>query len=261
MRSMTAYAESIKRNKDYTIRIALRSVNSRYLDILIYGLPQEDVCLEWRIKQLIAKKIKRGRIEVFMKIFPQKYQKMRINIPAIKRYLSQMKNLSQQLKISSDISLRELLTLPEAIQTELSSIPVNRNLLLSAINDTLSKALLFKIKEGENIKRDIVKNITILRKNLKSIIKLKPKISEGEITKEDIDEEVALIGFYLNRLYELAMAKTSVAKGKKMDFVTQEILRELNTASAKSKDVKLAGVLLESKNVLEKIREQIQNIE
>ena len=104
-------------------------------------------------------------------------------------------------------------------------------------------------------------NLASLRQNIESIKKAVPAPVKEVNGKEDINEEISLASFYLNKLDKTINAKTEKPKGKSLDFLTQEILRELNSASSKTKNRNIAPLIVESKNYLERIREQAQNVE
>ena len=108
----------------------------------------------------------------------------------------------------------------------------------------------------------MLKNLKRLKENMAQVKKHKPPPQKTENNnKEDIDEEVSLISFYINKLESQVNSSKADPKGKAMDFLTQEILRELNSASSKTKRKIVSSLIVESKTYLERIREQAQNIE
>jgi uncharacterized protein YicC (UPF0701 family) len=125
----------------------------------------------------------------------------------------------------------------------------------------LKKLVSFKKEKGRAIEKEISKNLSLLDSNITKIKKNKKKPLKETDGKEDIDEELSLIGFYSQKLKKIISKKKQIRKGKVIDFLTQEILRELNAASSKTKQQILATLIVEAKNYLGRIREQAQNIE
>jgi uncharacterized protein YicC (UPF0701 family) len=257
---MTAYASVFRRARDQTVQIVLRSLNFKYLDISIHNLPTENILLEEKIKRQIKAKICRGKIEVFVFLSRPQTKNIYINQEAIARYLSQIKTLAKKHKLRADINIGDLLNLPQVISWQKETrgdVP----LIFAALKEGLNKLLEFKKKEGLAIKREITNNLTKLKNNVGRIKKQKPKINQMENGKEDIDEELSLTAFYIAKMENKVQAKQLAPKGKSLDFLTQEILRELNAASSKTKKKQPALLIVEAKNYLERIREQAQNLE
>ena len=259
MRSMTAYARVYKKQKEDFLEVTIRSLNSRYCEVLIHGIPQENVFIEDRVRKIIKDKIERGRIEVY--ILYKKYMQytVEINEKLIGEYISALNRVSRKFHLSREWKGGDFITLPGVVSLK-EDKQFSTNELLEVIKKAAAKLLEFKEKEGKTIAREIVKNFTKLEKNAEEISRLKPR-EVKEDNKDDIDEEVSLLMFYLKKMKGLIYKKSKKAKGKNIDFLSQEILRELNTASAKTRHSELSYLLVESKNCLEKIREQTQNIE
>jgi uncharacterized protein YicC (UPF0701 family) len=159
------------------------------------------------------------------------------------------------------VRLADILHLPHVVYWQ-EKETLNDHVLLPAVRQALQKLVEFKEKEGRAIKKQIIANLKKLKSNANKIKVVKPKAYSGvENNKEDIDEEVSLLRFYIKRLENKVNAKGNQPIGKSIDFLTQEILRELNAASSKTKQKKCAALIVESKNYLERIREQAQNIE
>jgi len=257
---MTAYASVYKGKNLESAQVVLRSLNFKYLDILIHNLPPEDILLEEKIKQEIKKRIYRGKVEVF--IFSAKLQAKEIFIDEkiISQYISQMKILARKYSLRPEIGITDILKLPQVVSLEQKSSRV-QDFVLPAAKEALARLLEFKEKEGEAIKEEMTKNLDKLEGNVQRIKKQKPKIRHMENGREDIDEELCLISFYISKLKNKIETKKLEPKGKSIDFLTQEILRELNAASSKTKRKTPALLIVEAKNYLERIREQTQNIE
>jgi uncharacterized protein (TIGR00255 family) len=260
MRSMTAYASVHKRKKNQSVQIILRSSNFKYLDVFTHGLPPEDILLEEKIKRQIKKNSFRGKIEAFIFMTKPQAKNIYIDEATVAKYILQTKALSKKYKLKYEIGMSDILNLPQAISWEQKGRGDDQ-LVMTALKDALGKFSEFKRREGKVIKKEMVENITKLKSNIRKIKKQKPKIKKDENGKEDIDEEISLMSFYVNKLEDRINSKKSEPLGKSIDFLTLEILRELNASSSKTKKKGLALLIVEAKNYLERIREQAQNVE
>lgn len=260
MKSMTAYATVCKRKDAHTVQVTLRSLNFKYLDIPVRNLPVESILLEEEIKREIKKRVFRGKVEVFVSFSEPKAKKVCIDKGVVAKYISQMKALARKHKVRSDINISDIVGLPQVVFWEQKSGP-DRSLIGPAVKEAIAKLLEFKKKEGRVIKKEMLSNLNKLRSNMIRIKASKPQIASSENGKEDIDEEISLSTFYIAKLEKKINSKAQGPKGKAIDFLTQEILRELNAASSKTKKRIPALLIVESKNYLERIREQAQNVE
>lgn len=260
MKSMTAYAHVYKKEKTQNLQVVLRSLNFKYLDIAIHNLPPEAILLEEKIKKEIKKKIYRGKIEVY--IFQKKPGESKIHIDEtnLADYIAHIRRLAKKYNFKADLSMRDLLSLPQVVYSEEKSQSED-GLILPAVKEGVVKLLEFRKKQGRIIRHEVLKNLKQLKDHVSAIKKNKPPVSNGTNNKDDIDEEISLMSFYLNKLGSKVGAKSALPKGKALDFLTQEILRELNAASSKTKAKKVALLIVEAKSYLERIREQAQNIE
>jgi len=260
MRSMTAYASAQRSKGTQTVQVILRSLNFKYLDVCIHNLPVEDILLEEKVKREIKKRIHRGKIEVFIFSAKPQTKKIYFDEGVVSRYIAQVKALGKKHNLKADINISDILSLPQAISWGHRG-KSDEGLMLSVMNEALSRFLKFKEKEGRAIKKEIKDNLSKLKSNVEKIKKQKPKASKSENGKEDIDEELSLTLFYISKLESKINSKKLVPQGRPVDFLTQEILRELNAASSKTKKKNLALLIIEGKNYLERIKEQAQNIE
>ena len=260
MKSMTAYASAQRSRGNQTIQIILRSLNFKYLDICTHNLPAEDILLEEKIKREIKKKVHRGKVEVFVFSAKPQGKKIYVDEEIVSRYIAQIKGLGKRHNLKPNINISDILSLPQAISWGHRG-KSDEGLMLSVVKEALDRFLRFKEKEGRAIKKEIKDNLNKLKSNVEKIKKQKPKVSKNENGKEDIDEEISLMSFYINKLESKINSKKQIPQGKPIDFLTQEILRELNAASSKTKKKNPALLIVEGKNYLERIREQAQNIE
>ena len=260
MKSMTGYAAVHKTGKSFSVQIVMRSFNFKYLDINVRNLSAEDILLEEGIKRQIKKRVSRGKIEVFIFLEEQKKKKVLIDEETVAKYISQAKSLAKKYKLKADITISDILNLPQAISWE-QKRKGHQAFVLGILAKTLDSFIAFRKKEGAAIQREMLFNLGNLKNNILKIKKAKPSVSVMENGKEDIDEELSLISFYIKKVNATIKAAQLITKGKSIDFLTQEILRELNAASSKTKRKASALLIVEAKNYLERIREQTQNIE
>lgn len=260
MRSMTAYASARKSRGDQAVQVILRSSNFKYLDICTHNLPAEDILLEEGIKREVKKRVCRGKIEVFIFSAKPQVKKVYVNEDIVARYVTKIRALGKKYKLKSDIGISDVLGLPQAVSWG-CRCKSDSGLILSAVKEALVRFLRFREKEGQVIKREIKSNLGKLKGNVLAIKRQKPKANHSENGKEDIDEEISLALFYINKLESKINSKKWTPQGRAVDFLTQEILRELNAASSKTKKKPLALLIIEGKNYLERIKEQAQNIE
>jgi len=260
MKSMTAYASVQRSRGAQTVQVILRSLNFKYLDICIHNLPAEDILLEEKIKREIKKKVSRGKVEIFIFSAKPQAKKIYVDEGVVSRYIAQIKALGKRHNLKANINVSDILNLPQAISWRHRG-KSDESLTLSVVKEALDRFLRFKEKEGRAIKKEIKDNLGKLKNNVEKIKKQKPEVSKAENGKEDIDEELSLMSFYISKLEGKINSKKWIPQGKPIDFLTQEILRELNAASSKTKKKNPALLIVEGKNYLERIREQAQNIE
>lgn len=258
MRGMTSYARAERRGEGLYCELVVRSINSRYLEVYT-RLPTEAGFLEEAFKKDIKKRITRGRIEVHVYLEIQPKQRLTLDKNLLFQYYHQMQIIARKLGSTQKIDTNNLLLLPGIIHLQ-ERRHVDNRLIISVFKKALDHLIAFKEKEGALIKKEIVKNLKKIKTNVR-YIKANTRPSLEDETSKDIAEEIALILFYVNKLEKLALSKKHGACGKTIDFFTQEILRELNAASSKSKKKNISWRLVEMKRFLERIREQAQNIE
>jgi len=259
MRSMTAYASCDKNKSSHTVQVIIRSFNYKYLDVYTNSFSPDDILLEELVKREIKKKIYRGKVEVFIFSSKPSVGEIYVDEKIAGRYISQIKALAKKYKVKADINMSDILSLPQVVSYQKID-KGRRAFILSVLRQALDKLIKFKEKEGMAIKREILKNLSRIQNNINEIKQKTLQISRTENDKEDIAEEISLSSFYLKKL-EKKINVNSPTKGKAIDFLTQEILRELNAASSKTKKRIPALLLVETKNYLDRIREQAQNIE
>lgn len=260
MRSMTAYAAAEEKTKQGKVKIILRSLNFKYLDISFYNLPQQAFVLEEKMRDAIKKVVTRGKIEVYFYQGGGQAGQFFINKKEFGNYVKQMKKLAGDFSLDSQIPVLGILNLPGVVCASRNK-NFSKTRVLLVLKEALAKLVIFKEEKGRAIEREMLKNLGNIDKNIERIIKDK-KVAKGEEElKEDIDEEVALIKFYSKKLKQAIALKKQLRKGKEIDFLSQEVLRELNASASKTRKEGIASLIVEAKNYLGRIREQAQNIE
>lgn len=288
---MTGYGEGIASKSGITIQTEITSVNKKQLDIQL-SLPKNLICFESDIQKQIKKMVSRGRINGLVKIISSSRPlvEVEINRPLLSSYEDAINEIAGKNNPKNDISLSTIITQPDIIQ--LKPVLSDNNLLNEILHKSLAKAISslikMKKKEGEELKFDICKRIEklsnlveiidkrspIVKKNYKKKLTSRLK-SEGfeklmndeRVLKEvalygersDITEEIVRIISHLKQMNSHLESKKSV--GRALDFLCQELFREINTICSKADDLKIIKSAVTFKIELEKIREQSQNVE
>ncbi len=260
MRSMTAYSAAEEKNKSGKIKIVLRSLNFKYLDVSFFNLPQHALGLEEKIREEVKKAITRGKIEVYLYQDGGRAGSFQINKERFGSYARQLKALTKEFKLNKEIDALDILGLPGVVSAG-GEKSISKTRVLFVLKKALERLIKFKEEKGKAIKKELLKNLNLLDVNIEKIKRNKKKSLGEEESREDIDEEIALIIFYSKKLKQTINAKRQVRKGKGIDFLSQEVLRELNASASKTRDQFLANLIVEAKNYLGRIREQAQNIE
>lgn len=293
--SMTGFGMAAGNTPLGHFQVEIKSVNSRYLE-LNFRIPPQLVKLEFNLRQLISSKIQRGKIDVFIKWeeSPSAKPKLKINEVAIKELHRQVTKLAETIDAKAEINLAQLLQLPGCVEIEEPVVDEKqlwRNL-QKLVKQALDKCHQFRVREGKSLQRQLSRSLKLLRHNYSEIIELKDcvvenyrqrlrekvaefnknndfKIDNGRLEAEvlffadkaDITEELTRIKAHLEAFKQYLTDKHKGQVGKALDFLTQEILREINTLASKTRDTQVAQRVLLMKNEIEKIREQVQNIE
>lgn len=290
IKSMTGFGKSSLINEKREYQMEMKSVNHRYLDINI-RLPRPLIFLEETIKKEIAAKIQRGKIEVFV-TFNNKEQdseKITINKELAKTYIKQLKELAEESQISTEINVLEIVQMPDVLNISMEQDEeVLKKEIIELTQRTVEKLLEMRKFEGKKIAEDLENRIEDINKKIikisaistrlieEYIVKLEKRIKEllqtDEIDKNrlaqevviyadkcSIEEEITRLKSHINQFKELLCTEGAI--GKKIDFLIQEMNREINTVGSKANQLEIIDVVVDVKTELENIREQIQNIE
>lgn len=291
LKSMTGFARSEGVTELGKLYIEIRSLNHRYCDINV-KLPKRLTAYENRIKEIIRSQISRGKIEVVFRFENTSEEKgqLYVDLSLAEEYYKAFQLLKDKLNLKDEITLQMLSCIKDLISIREETVDIEPY--WKEIDQILRRSLeeidLMKRREGEFLAKDIKKRVeeigrglTIikkqfpirfeayqnrLRERVKKIlngIEIEPLRMEQEIAliaeRTDITEEIVRIESHISQFLNLLECEESV--GRKMEFLLQEINRELNTISSKVNDAEISQIIVKLKNELEKIREQVQNIE
>lgn len=290
IKSMTGYGKAnlIKDTRTYTVEI--KSVNHRYLDISI-KMPKSLNYLEEEIKKEISKKVKRGKIDVFINFEDSKIdaKEIKINKEIAKIYIKELKELAQEENITDDISITKIAMFPDVLTMQ--NIQEDENIkpeLIETIDIAVKQLINMRKTEGKKISQDLLSRIELINKKNKEIssistglideyvVKLEKRIKEllkeQEIDKTRIAQEVVIYADKCSIEEEITRLESHImqfkqflnsdeAIGKKIDFLIQEMNRETNTIGSKANSLEITNEVINIKTQLENIREQVQNIE
>lgn len=289
---MTAYASSESTKDELTVSVEIRSYNSKYLDIAL-RMPHKYLCLENKIKSMISDKVLRGRIEIKLQIIDDSEDAYIFDIDEHRAlaYINVLSKLKNRFNINTDISLDLMVNTGGVIKpVEVSKdIDVCWDKLKTCINIALDGLNAMRKKEGDFIVRDFINRLDFIEKSLDKIKKesenllfyyqerLKERINaltQGMIDidpariaqeaaffadRSDISEEIVRVESHIKEFRFIMDSEESA--GRKLNFLLQEFSREFNTMGAKAGNSNVSHIIVAVKSELEKIREQVQNIE
>lgn len=288
--SMTGFGRGEAKGKMGTVVVETKSLNHRYLEV-VYRLPSSLLVLEDKMRDLIQKRCKRGRITVSVSFEKDgELVGLKVDEKRAKQYYQMASQLKKELGLSSDIGLGELLSLPEVVRVETTKEELQE--LWAQTREALEKAvaqlLQTREEEGKALAIDLLKRVGLLERELGKISKRLPLVIKqyrqrlqgrleelmnggaldpGRLEQEivffvegsDITEEVTRIRAHLEALQKAMALKEEV--GRRLDFIAQELQREVNTIGQKSRDIEISQSVIQMKGEIERIREQVQNIE
>jgi len=288
IRSMTGFGNAVAESGNRTITVEIKSVNSKFFDLSL-RLPSAYKDKDLELRSELAKDLERGKVDVSIQVdSPDAPKKTSVNVALVKAYYEELKSLSNDLQLGNSDYLSLILKMPEVLSTDKA---VGDEKEWKLLKSTLGKALdafqVFRKNEGKSIEKDFKGRIHEIESRLKDIEKIEPgriaalrkKLSAGleefiqannidrnrfeqelifYIEKIDISEEKVRLRSHCD--YFLETMNESTSNGKKLAFITQEIGREINTIGSKANDADIQKLVVEMKDELEKIKEQILNV-
>ena len=292
MKSMTGFGRGAVTEANFNVSVELKTVNNRYLDLNL-RLPHELQTLEAPIKKLISNRLSRGRIEVYLNYERATEIQYELNRPLISGYLSALKELQDEFQLNGEPDLNSIARLPNVLQTKKDDLTPEfiwgvEQAFETALNelesmretegDSLNTELNFRLSEIENrlpvIKAEtanvaeeyqqrLTKRITELLSKTGAQIELDQTRLVQEVAyladRSDISEEITRLKSHIEQFRAIMDEEKEV--GKRLDFLTQELNREANTILSKSNNLIIKENGLAIKSEIEKMREQVQNIE
>jgi len=291
MKSMTGFGCGEALNDDLIYRVEVASVNRKQADIVV-NLPRELSALDSRIRKQVSEVVSRGRINVGISLKSAEAQggSLTINLPLAEEYAAAIAKLEERLGLNGLVSRFDPSRAPGVIQLG-ETLPEPEDawpFVQKALKESLSKLLEMRSTEGAHLKSDLESRLTSLKSFLQQISEQAPSVVEKHrenlikrldsagielnldderLIKEiglfadrcDISEEVTRLESHFAQCHKYFESDEAV--GRPLDFLVQEMGREINTIGSKANDASIAQIIVESKTELEKIREQIQNIE
>ena len=284
LQSMTGFGNASSDSEFGKISIDVKSLNSKTLD-LNYSLNPIFRNIESDIRSILTTGLKRGKIDfkINFKISENSFTS-NLNHDVIKSYITDLKKLSSG--IDSEF-LKIAVTLPNSIENNRSDL--DQKLLENIkelFNKAIEKVIDFRVQEGKSMELDLVGNLDIIQKKLYDIEKLSPErmlsikkrlnkkleslkieVDQNRFEQEliyylekiDINEEIVRLKNHLN-FFKSTLNESQIEKGKKLTFISQEMGREINTIGSKSNNLSMQQLVVEMKNELEKIKEQLLNV-
>lgn len=291
IKSMTGYGSAKGTVEGIEVSVELKSVNNKFLDTSV-RMPRSFLFAEETVKQAVSSHISRGKVDVFVTVDSSMADDVvvRVNEPLLKGYLDALKLISDKYGIESDLSVMNLSRIPDVLSVEKKELDAEA--VADGIRNIAEKALCdfdrMRIVEGEKLKADVLsklKNIedyvsiierdspnTVKEYREKLFAKLTDVLGSSDIDESRIlteaaifadkiavDEETVRLRSHIAQLKN--MLETGSPIGRKIDFLLQEFNREANTTGSKCQNSDIAHVVVDLKSEIEKIREQIQNIE
>ncbi len=290
MKSMTGYGSAQAKAKDLELEVHVKSVNGRFLE-LRFHLPKEYAPYENDFRKTFAA-WSRGTVDVYIHRKPSgdgRLQGARIKAQAAQHWAKELKALAKSLHLSQEISLRDVLQMPFVLehQDRAALVAGELKLVEAQLKKAVAQADQFRQREGTMLKKEVLRLLKELETRVEDMSgwreeamksshqRLKSRLAAMEteqmdasrlaletalmIDKMDVHEEVVRLKEHIKACRALVSGPD--AKGKKMDFYCQELLREVNTIGSKSQLSSLTEAVVDAKSLIEKFREQVQNIE
>lgn len=290
MHSMTGYGRCQIERDGRTMTVEVKSVNHRFLDIS-FRLARHLMFLDDAVRKGVSARLARGHVDVFVNYenHREDAREVRVDTALAAAYQRAMGELSATLGIESSISLQDFARMPDVltIQESAEDQEAVRALFEEALSGALDALIAMRAQEGESMKADILDKITRIEAIREAVavraplvveeyrVKLKERIAamtEGEIDEARLLTEIAIFADRAAVDEELVRLLSHTAQirktaelaepvGRKLDFLVQELNREVNTIGSKAMDAEIAQHVVQAKGEIEKLREQVQNIE
>jgi uncharacterized protein (TIGR00255 family) len=288
--SMTGYGTGSAQKNNTTVSVEIKTVNHRFLDLHV-RLSREYLSLEGDIQQLVRNALDRGRVDVNATIQNASSTAFLINSSLVRSYMESAAKVREEFNLQDNLDLRAVLSLPGVLQNGdavESDKGILSDLIKQSVGDALEGVLRMRKQEGEALRADMLRNLGSIEERARQIQelsvnsaseylqKLRDRLAQllpqGGIDPQrlaqeaaliadkcDISEEVARLKSHIDQYHALMDAKEKA--GKKLDFLLQEMQREANTILSKSGNLEISHHAITIKTDIEKLREQVQNVE
>lgn len=291
IKSMTGYGSAKGTAAGLALSVELKSVNNRYLDVSV-KLPRTLMFAEEPVRSAVAKHITRGKVDVFITADASQSDsvEVRVNEALLRGYISALGEVRDKFSLTDDMSLMSLCRLPEVLSTERRELDADEltSGLLAILEEALSGYDAMREREGEKLRDDVLVRIDEIGRLTGIVEERSPQtvaeyrarleqklretlegmsVDDSRVLTEcaifadrvAVDEETVRLRSHLSQLKAMASGESPI--GRKMDFLIQELNRESNTIGSKCQSADIARVVVDLKAEIEKIREQIQNVE
>ncbi len=291
MRSMTGYGRGESERGGAKISVEINSVNRRQSDIVI-NLPRELSAFEPRVRQAVSDRVSRGRTNVVVAYDrgASATRSLALDSALARSYHESMRTLQDELRVTGEITIGMILQAPGVLRFTDDGLAPNEvwPALDEALGIALDELVRMRAREGKHLAKDLIHRLKVVRQSLKEVRKLHPAVAEKyrvtlleRLNKAGLEfapnderllKEVALFADRSDVSEELTRLESHLAQfahhlrkdepvGRTLEFITQEISRELNTLGAKAGEAEISRHVVACKSEVEKIREQIQNLE
>jgi uncharacterized protein (TIGR00255 family) len=287
---MTGYGQARFEDEQYAISVEVKSLNSKFLDVNI-RLPKAFSNKELEVRNILGDMLERGKVNLVIEFLNKKEATTKVNINKnlFHQYYDILKSLSDEVGSKSDDIFRLSMQFPEVLETLEDDVNKEKEwkVILPIIKDAVDQCDQFRSKEGAVLTQSLKTCVQSINENLEEIKILEPQriiriksrlndnlrefVSREEldvnrleqeliyyIEKLDINEEIVRLSSHIN--YFLEILENSKSNGKKMSFISQEMGREINTIGSKSNDAAMQKLVVNMKEELEKIKEQLLNL-
>lgn len=291
IKSMTGFGRGIFQSESLNVTVEIKSVNHRYFEFSA-RMPRAYQFLEEKLKTHCQKSISRGKVElsVFVEELTENSTEVVLNRTYADAFMKALNVLSKEYKIKNDVKVSTLASNPEMFKLRKNALPdeIVEEAVTNALDEAITAFISMRETEGERLKADIISRANLILEKVALVEERSPEtvktyrerleakvrdllenaqvdeqrlITETAIFADKIavDEETVRLRSHIKQLESLFESKDPI--GKKLDFIVQEMNRETNTIGSKAQDVEIAHIVVDIKSEIEKIREQIQNVE
>jgi len=293
IKSMTGFGRGEYNDGKRNIIVEIKSVNHRYSDISV-RMPRRYSFVEDKVKNTIKEKIKRGKIDVSIMVdnLTENDVNIRLNTLIAQQYFDNLKELQSRFDVTGEITLQYLAGMPDVLKAipDVDDEEEMTRCILQPVRDAAANLEMMRMIEGEKLAADLIMRGSIikelvdqieekaenvpkvyaerLRERMEDLIGNSVTIPEDRILMEaaifadkcNVTEELTRLNSHMDQMKSI-IENSSQPDGKKLDFLVQEMNREANTIGSKANDITVTNLMLQVKSEIEKIREQVQNIE